>query len=664
MPTDTPPGAGDTPAAWWPDPARIEGANLTNFIRAQGLADFDALRSKADADPGWYWDAVIRYCDLQFYTPYERILDTSEGPAWAKWCAGGTTNIVLNCLDRHRDTPTMDKPAVVWEGESGEVREWSYTRLDTEVCRLAEGLRGLGLGRGDVVGIYMPMLPETMAAFLAVAKIGGIVLPLFTGFGPEAIASRLNDGRAVAVLTADGTRRRGKTVRLKDTLDRAAEQVPSLRLVVVYETLELEMQWYPGRDHRWQMLIDGAPNSSATEAMPADETFMIIFTSGTTGSAKGTVHTHCGFSAKMAGDLLVFFDLRPEDRFMWMSDMGWLVGPAQVVAPLLQGATVVLAEGTPDYPVPGRLWRTVNDRGVTYLGVAPTVARGLMQVAADPRDYDLSSLRVVVSSGELWTPDAWNWFFDTVCRRRVPILNISGGTEIGWAIVGNTVIHPHKPCAFSTSLPGMAADVVNANGESLPPGHMGELVLRQPSIGLSRGLWRDPERYLDTYWNKIPGMWAHGDWASRDNDGHWYLHGRSDDTIMVAGKRCGPAEVEAIIMQTGLVLEAAASAMTDAIKGESVLCVCVPREDIEDASAVSERLRQAVVEVLGAAFRPGDVVFVSQLPKTRSMKVMRRVVRWTYEGRDPGDLSSLVNPEAVEELRQAVARRGEAGDTR
>ncbi|MCP5368593.1 MAG: AMP-binding protein [Hyphomicrobiales bacterium] len=645
----------DTRFAWTPPAETVAAATLTAFMAAEGVADLDRLIARADADPAWYWDAVMRHMDIRFTTPYDQVLDTSQGIQWPRWCRGGRTNLTLNCLDRHRGTAVMDKEAVVWEGEDGTVRAWTYTDLDIEVCRLAEGLRGLGLGRGDAVGLFMPMLPETVAAFFAVAKIGAIVLPLFSGFGAEALVSRLNDGGAKAVLCADGTRRRGKTIDMKATLDTAARSVPSLEHVVVLDILGLDMDWHTGRDHRWHALGNGIPASSVTEDMPADDPFMVIFTSGTTGKAKGTVHTHCGFMAKAAADIGLVGDFKSDDRFLWMSDIGWLVGPMQIAISAFRGATLVLAEGTPDYPETGRLWRLVQDHRLTYLGLAPTIARAMMaHGTADLERYDTSSLRLVMASGELWNPDSWWWTFDNLCRRRVPIINVSGGTEIGWGILSNTVIQPHKPCGLSSAIPGMGADIALPDGSPAPEGTMGELVLRVPSIGLSRGLWNDPDKFLETYWSRIPGLWVHGDWASRDGDGTWYLHGRSDDTIMVAGKRCGPSEVESLLMETGLVAEAAATATTDPVKGEAVLCVCVPRPDRPADAAVAEDLRAAVVASLGPAFRPKDVVFVSDLPKTRSMKVMRRVIRAVYEGRDPGDLASLVNPESVAELARVT----------
>ena len=476
--------------AWRPSPDYVEHSTLLAFLRAQGISDVEALVRCSNADPAWYWDTIIHHFGIRFATPYRVIMDTSAGTPWTRWCVGGTTNLVLNCLDSHSGPAIRAKPAVIWEGEDGMVRTWSYRHLQTETARLAGSLRALGLGKGDAIGIYMPMSPETMAAFFAIAKIGGIVVPLFSGFGAEALASRLNDAGSVALLTVDASRRRGKLVNLKSVVDEACAQIPSLRHVMVLRQQGIDSEWRPGRDHDWRELTARQPETAATEVMPADTAFMVIYTSGTTGQAKGTVHTHCGFLTKLVADLGLCMDFQAKDRLLWMSDLGWLIGPMEFVVSTFFGGTLVLAEGTPDYPEPGRLWRLTQDHGVTYLGLSPTIARMMMRYGAEEVEkYDLSSLRIAISSGELWDPEAWWWFFTHVCQHRVPNLNVSGGTEIGWGIVTSTVLQPHKPCAFTTGVPGMGADIVDAQGQSVPAEHMGELVLRVPSIGLSRGLW-------------------------------------------------------------------------------------------------------------------------------------------------------------------------------
>lgn len=642
---------------WRPSEAFKEASNWTAFLRAERLADYAALERKAAADPAWFWDALIRFLDVRFAKPYASVVDLSEGIAWPRWCIGGTTNMTLSLLDRHLAADGADKQALVWEGEDGAARALTYRELAAEVGRLASGLRALGLKQGDAIGVYLPMIPEVAIAFLAAARLGCIVLPLFSGFGAGAIATRLNDAGAVAVITADGALRRGRPLLMKPVLDEAARDIPTLRHVVVARRLGGDTPMQAGRDVFWDELVaTGDPGLPAAE-VDAEHTLMIVYTSGTTGKPKGTVHTHCGVTVKTGEDFQLCFDLKPADRLMWMTDFGWLVGPLQIIAALLAGATLVMAEGTPDYPEPGRLWRLVQDHRISFLGLGPTVARMMMRYGdEEPRRYDLSSLRVAASTGEPWDPDSWLWVFDNVLGRRGPLMNYSGGTELG-GILATNVLFPIKPASFSGPIPGTGADIVDAEGRSLPPGQVGELVMREACIGTTRGLWRDRERYLESYWNRIPGMWVHGDWASRDADGAWYIHGRSDDTIKVAGKRTGPAEIEALLLATHRVNDAAAVAIPDAVKGSAVVCAVVPAPAEESGEALAAALSEAVAAGLGASFRPKRILFVNDLPRTRNMKTMRRVVRSVLLDEPAGDLTALVNPEAIEDLRAAVRKQ-------
>ncbi len=643
---------------WRPSEELVRASTLYRFMQLHGSADYDALLARSCDDPGWFWDALIKFQDFRFYAPYQTILDTSKGVPWAEWCVGGTTNIVLNCLDKRMGSSAAHRPALIWESESGELVQWSYADLNRATCALAEGLRSLAIGRGDVVGLYMPMIPQAVVALLAVAKIGGIVLPMFSGFGAPAIASRLNDAGAIAVITADGTWRRGRKAGLKVIVDEAARQVPTLRHIIVQKHLDEPVDWKSGRDHWWDDLCAGHGGESKTEIMNAADPFMIVYTSGTSGKPKGTVHCHCGFPIKIgACDLGLCHDLRAGDRLLFFSDMGWVVGPMLAYGALLQGACAILAEGAPDYPDEGRLWRLVQDLEVTHLGVAPTIIRSYMRAGGGKvDDYQFSALRVAISTGEPWTPEAWTWMFERVCRRRVPILNYVGGTEIGGGILSGTVMHALKPCSFGGPMPAMGADIVDDRGAPVGPGEVGELVLRLPSIGLTRGLWNEPERYIESYWTRYPGLWHHGDWAATDEDGFWYVLGRSDDTLKIAGKRTGPSEIEALLMGTGKVAEAAVIGVPDDVKGQAIVCICSLLPGVADDDSVRKALSDALVEGLGVPFRPRAILFVADLPKTRNMKIMRRVVRAAYLGEPPGDLSSLVNPEAVTALAEAATR--------
>ncbi len=654
--------------AWRPSEAFRRAANWQALIQAEGLADYPDLERKAREQPEWFWNALLRHLDIRFRRPYSAVLDLSEGLPWPKWCVGATMNMTESLLDRHLQAGRGDREALVWESEDGIVRRLTYAELAEQVNRLASGIESLGLRPGDAVGVYLPMAPEVAVAFLALARLGCVVLPMFSGFGASAIATRLNDAEAVALITADRCLRRGREIDMKAVAVAAAREVPTLRHLIVARRDEPPADaanrprandiaaaggW---REVEWSRLVAlGTPAFPARE-LPAEHPLMIVYTSGTTGQPKGTVHTHCGLTAKTGEDFLLCFDLKPDDRLLWMTDFGWLVGPLQVTAALLAGATVVLVEGTPDFPQVDRLWQLAARHRISFLGIGPTVARMMMRHGGHPAaTRNLSCIRVAASTGEPWDADSWLWVFEEVLGARAPLMNYSGGTEVGGLLATN-VLCPIKPASFSGPIPGTGADIVDADGTSLPPGQVGELVMRQASIGTTRGLWRDPERYLESYWRRIPGMWVHGDWASRDDDGSWFIHGRSDDTIKIAGKRTGPAEIEALLLATRRVADAAAVAVPDAVKGSAVVCVVVANRGETPGDELASALSGAVAAGLGGAFRPKAVLFTEDLPRTRNMKTMRRVIRAVLLDEPPGDLSTLVNPEAVGELRRAVER--------
>ena len=639
---------------WEPSPDVARQTAITSFLSQHRLADLNALLSRADAQRDWYWRAILEFFDIRFVRPYSAVLDTSAGIEWPRWCVGGTTNVVLNCLDKHRGTPTWQKPAIVWEGEDSSRRSWTYAELDAEVCRLAGVLRSRNVGIRDVVAIYMPMIPEAAAAFLAIAKIGAVAMPLFSGFGPQPIAERLLEAQARAVVTVDVAHRRGKTVPMKETLDQALASVRSVHTVLVLARGDAE-QSLLSRDVPWPTEQNGVADVQ-TEIVDAEAPVMLMYSSGTTGKPKGTVHTHCGILAKNALDVGLCIDLKASDRLLWMSDMGWIVGPKIVISATLLGATLVLAEGTPDWPHAMRMWQVAADNGVTVLGVVPTMVRQMMYHGPDLlTGYDLSALRTTISIGEPWTRDAWIWFFEHVCKRRIPILNYAGGTECGGAILISSYLSTLRPCSFGHAVPGCGADVVDSAGRSLPAGEIGELVMRHPSIGMTRGLWHAPERYIDSYWKIIPGMWVQGDLASRDAHGGWYLHGRSDDTIKIAGKRTGPSEIEMSLLATGLIADAAVVGVPDAMTGSALACVCVPLSPTADLAELARHLSDAVANGCGSSYRPKHFAFVPELPRTRNQKIMRRVIRGVLTGAPIGDLSSLANPESIELLQAQVS---------
>lgn len=641
------------PIVWKPNQDYLKSARLTEFMRAHNIANFDELMARSTSDVAWFTDAVLKFLDIQFYRPYSKVVDLSKGIAWPTWCVGGELNIVHNCLDKYIGTPTENQPALIWEGEDGSTITLTYGELNGQVCQAANALRSLGLGKGDAIGLFMPMVPQIVVALLAIAKIGGIILPLFSGYGAEAVASRLADAGAKALFTADGFPRRGRAVEMKSIADKAAANVPSLKHLIVLSHARLDVPIVLGRDHWWHELVAIQSGEALTEHTAAEDPLMIIYTSGTTGKPKGALHTHYGFPVKAAQDMAFGTDVRPGHRIYWMTDMGWMMGPWLVFGALLLGATFFMYDGAHDFPGPDRLWALVEKHRLTTLGVSPTLIRALLPFGTQPvAAHDLSSLRYFASTGEPWNPDPWTWLFEQVGRFKLPIINYSGGTEISGGILMGNPILPLKATAFAGACPGMAADVFNEAGESVV-GEVGELVIKAPWIGMTRGFWKDPERYEETYWSRWPDVWVHGDWAVKDADGLWYILGRSDDTIKVAGKRLGPAEVESVLVAHPLVVEAAAIAVPDALKGNQVVCFCVLTKDAKADDALRKELRASLVAALGKPLAPKSLLFVSDLPKTRNAKVMRRMVRAAYLGETLGDTSSLVNPESVEEIRKA-----------
>jgi acetyl-CoA synthetase len=643
---------------WQSSQELIAQSNLHQLIDKHQLGSYDELMRRSTTDIAWFWDAVLRDLDIQFYKRYSQVVDLSKGKPWAHWCVGGEMNIVHNLLDKYADTEIDKKLAIKSEVENGTTRELTYKELRDQVDRMANALRILRLGKGDAIGVFMPMVPEIVIAMLAIIKIGGIFLPLFSGFGAAAIVSRLNDADAKALFTAAGTYRRGKFCPMKPIADDAAAQIPTLRHLVV---LNQAGEWLvedrsPNAEPPTQ--LPGPFDDAPTERTSAEDPMMIIYTSGTTGKPKGAVHTHCGFPIKSAQDMWMGLDLHPDETLFWMTDMGWMMGPWEVFGTLILGATMMLFDGAPDFPEPDRTWQLVDRHRVTALGVSPTLIRALRRHGDEiVHRHDLSSLRKFASTGEPWNPDPWMWLFQNVGRGKLPIINYSGGTEISGGILMGNVLTPMKPCAFSGPLPGMAADVVDENGKSIR-GQVGELVIREPWIGMTRGFWKDRERYIETYWSRFPDVWVHGDWAAIDEDGLWYILGRSDDTIKIAGKRLGPAEVESILVAHAQVSEAAAIGVPDSIKGESLICFCVLKKDANGDPALAAELIQSVARDLGKALAPRDVLFVADIPKTRNAKVMRRVVRAAYLGEKLGDTSALENPTSLDEIkRAAVAQR-------
>ncbi len=638
---------------WRPSPEYVEKAHLTKFMRLQGIGNFQELMQRSTEDIAWFTGAILDYLDIRFYEPYRQVVDLSRGIAWPEWCVGGKMNIVHNCLDKYMGTDMENRPALISESEEGETCTLTYGDLWRLVNQAANALRSLGLGKGDAIGLYMPMTCEITAAMLAIAKIGGIILPLFSGYGSGAIASRLEDANAKALFTADGFFRRRQPINMKAAVDEAASSVASLEHIIVLKRTDLEVLMLLGRDHWWHEIVSTQPEIADTEITRAEDILMVIYTSGTTGRPKGAVHTHCGFPVKAAQDMAFGTDLHPGETLYWMTDMGWMMGPWLVFGGLILASTFFLYDGAPDYPGPDRLWSMVEHHRITHLGLSPTLVRSMLTNGEEQfQKHDLSSLRFFASTGEPWNPDPWMWLFEKVGKKKRPIINYSGGTEISGGIVMGNPILPLKPTAFSGPCPGIAADVFDEQGRPVRE-QVGELVIKAPWIGMTRGFWKDPQRYEETYWSRWPGVWVHGDFAAVDSDGMWYILGRSDDIIKIAGKRLGPAEAESILVSHPEVVEAAAIGVPDDIKGNALVVFCVLAPGSQASDELRQELKGLLVKSLGKPLAPKRVLFVSDLPKTRNAKVMRRMVKAAYLGQDPGDTSSLVNPEAVEEINHA-----------
>ncbi len=623
--------------AWAPTREIVERAQLTKFLRLTSSRDFTELHRRSVSDVPWFTEQVLRFLNIKFDEPYTSVLDLSRGPEWPNWCVNGKLNITESCLN-HDESGT----AVIWEGEEGAVRQLTFGELRDQVGQAAAGLRALGINKGDTVGIYMPMVPETVVALLALGRIGAIAVPLFSGYGPGAIETRLNHTGAKALITSESFRRAAKRVDMLRTAQAALVRCPNLETLIVVSADDTSK----AGTFSWSKLF--AFGKADRERTAAEDPLIIIFSSGTTGEPKGIVHTHCSFPIKAAQDIAFNMDIGAGDRISWITDLGWMMGPWLIYGTLILGGTVVLYDGAVDHPRSDRLWNFCARHSVNVLGISPSLIRKLAEYGFPQiNGHDLSRLRAFASSGEPWDPASWWWLFDKAGQKRVPVINYSGGTEISGGILSNHPLAPIKPCGFAAPCLGIAADVVDESGRSIESG-VGELAIRCPWIGQARGFWNNAQRYLNTYWERVPGLWIHGDWVERDADGHWFILGRSDDTLKVGGKRLGPAEVESILTAYPGVLEAAVIGIPDERKGTAIVGLCVARE----TNGLADQLRDHVATELGKPLKPERIHFVSALPKTRNGKIVRRAIRAAYLHQDPGDLMTLENPSAIDQIRK------------
>jgi acetyl-CoA synthetase len=621
--------------AWSPTPAQFEAANVVRLARALGCADYTSLHRVSVEEPDRFWRAVAADLELELARPWDEVLNDSRGIEWTTWFEGARLNLATACVHAWAER-TPDAVAAVFRGEDGTRDDMTFTELSLQVTQLAEALAELGVRAGDRVAIYMPMCPEAAIASHACAHIGAVQVPIFSGFAAVAVVQRLQDSGAKAVITADYSFRRGTRVPMRATIEQALRASPSVEHVV---------EW--SRDDRsWN--VELGPGELPALVVEAEHPFLLAYTSGTTGRPKGALHVQGSFLISIAREAAYQAEVRAGDRVLFATDMGWIMGPWTVVGAGALGACVVYMEGAPDWPS-DRLWRLVEEERVTMLGVSPTLVRALIP-KGEP-DADLSSLRSITTTGEPWNAGPYDWLNEHIAGGgRIPIVNCSGGTEVGACFLSVTPMAPSKPVSLGFPALGLAMDVYSPEGTPLR-GEVGELVCTRAWPGMTRGIWGDDERYLDAYWRRFPGVWTHGDWASIDEDGYWFLHGRSDDTLNIAGKRIGPAELESAALDHPSVAEAAAIGVPHEVKGETAWIFCALKPGAEQDPA---GIRAAVASSLGKAFAPERVLFVSALPKTRSAKIVRRAVRAKALGEDPGDLSTLENPDVLEEIANAV----------
>jgi acetyl-CoA synthetase len=644
--------------AYRPDEAMAASTNVQSFMDAHDIDTRAELRHRAADDVEWFWDTIPEYLGIDFYEEYDAVRDDSDGPQFTDWYVGGELNVAHNVVDRHArpDSPDRNTVACLWEGEPGDVREVTYHELHRQSNRVANYLESVGVTRGDTVGLYMPMVPAVISILYGCLKVGAIAVPIFSGFGRDATATRIDDSACSVLFTGDGFYRRGDEVRLKETADEAIAAAGHVEHTVVYDRFGSQssgdLPWDDGRDAWWDEAIATQASTYETTSVPSDHPAMLLYSSGTTGEPKGIVQTHAGVQMQCAKELYFNFDHKPHDRFFWVSDIGWMMGPWTLIGNHTFGGTIFMYEGAPDHPEPDRYWEMIDRHGLTVFGISPTAIRALREYDDEyVHRHDLSSLRLLGSTGEPWDPESWQWFFETVGRGEAPIINISGGTEICGCFLMPLPGEPLKPCSLGGPGLGMDIDIVDDDGESIADtNERGYLVARDSCPSMTKSLWSGDDRYLEEYWSRFEGLWNHGDWAQMDEDGYWFLHGRADDALNVAGRKVGPAEIEGVLIEHEAVSQAAAVGVSDETTGTAVAAYVVLEPDATPSEPLREELRTLVGAEHGKPFRPRDVRFVPALPKTQSGKIIRRAIASIADGEDVGDLSSIENPDSLEAI--------------
>jgi len=636
---------------FYPPKEIVENSNVKKWMRKYGIETYDELLERAK-DIEWFWGEVAKEV-VEWYEPPKKVLEWNE--PYAKWFVGAKYNIVHDALDKHVRSWRKNKVAYIFEGEPGDVRKLTYLDLYREVNKLANALKSLGVKKGDRVGIYLPMIPELPISMLACAKIGAVHSVVFSGFSTGGLRTRLADCEAKVLITCDGFYRRGKVISLKEQADEALERAPSVKNVIVYKRTGFPVPWKEGRDIWWQEFVDKQSPKCETERLDANDLLYILYTSGTTGTPKGVMHAHGGYAVGTALTVKWVFDIKDEDIWWCSADIGWVTGHSYIVyAPLILGATSIIYEGAPDYPQPDRWWEIIEKYGVTIFYTAPTAIRMHMRYGEEwVKKHDLSSLRLLGSVGEAINPEAWIWYYKHIGGERCPIMDTWWQTETGSFVIAPLPITPLKPGSATKPLPGFSAEIYDENGNVVKEGG-GDLYLLTPWPAMLRGLFKAPERYKQTYWSRLPHKYLTGDKARKDEDGYFWIQGRADDILKVAGHRIGNYEIESALVSHPKVAEAVVIGKPHEIKGESIVAFVVLKEGGQPSDELRQELREHVAAEMGKIARPDEVWFVRDIPKTRSGKIMRRLVRAKVLGLPLGDISTLRNPEAIDEITYAV----------